>query len=112
MKSETKHDHNGKRKLPDGVVDAMLQPQCHLAGWHPARGEPRKFLSTTKRATARTLGLPRETLRKAMQRLAYQKARHRSGMCDYCSHFLRYEAPLTRRIVQHLLLKLEDHRER
>ena len=90
----------------------MLQPHCHLAGWQPARGGPRKGLGTTQRATARTLGLPRETLRKAMQRLAYQKARHRSGMCDYCSHFLRYEAPLTRRIVQHLLLKLEDHRER
>ena len=98
----------GKRKFADADLATSLEPHCHRAGWNPARNESRKFLKTSKGRTANAIGVARSTLCRALRRMGYQKSRQRTGLCDYCAHFARYETKLSARIVDQFVHKLTD----
>ena len=100
--------HVGKRKFADADLATSLKPRCHRAGWNLVCNESRKFLKTSKACTAQAIGVARSTLCRALPHMGYQKSRQRTGLCDYCAHFARYETKLSARIVDPFVFKLTD----
>ena len=95
-------------KLSDAAVVNALEPFHWNGGWNLMAHCPHKLLLGRVRRLSRTLGIHRSTLRRRVERLGYQRAKVRGGMCYYCVHFETHEVRLTKMNIERLQRELKE----